>query len=254
MSAVAHVGLAFGVLYVSWDRDMPITQTTVFAVELSPEIIQQPEPLSEPIQEPEPEPEPEPIPEPPEPDPEPEPEPPPPEPEPIPEPEPPAPEPKPVPKPEPPKEEPKPEPPKEKPKPKPDPPKEKPKPKPEPVKEPPPEPPPPTPPSKPQVRMKQALTGPLSAWGRLVQKKVEKSWRLPGGVRIDPKENEAVVSFWVSKSGVVIGTPEIVKHAADPAVGSSAVEAVKSAAPFPPLPDNFEDTEAHVIYTFVPAG
>ena len=55
-------------------------------------------------------------------------------------------------------------------------------------------------------------------------------------VRIDPKNNEAVVSFWVSRDGRLIGEPEILKHALDPAIGNSAINAVKAAAPFPPLP------------------
>ncbi len=269
MSALLHIGLVLAALYYGLHKEIPVTKAAVFAVELSPEMAQSAESMAAPI----PEPKPEPIPEPPKPEPKPEPPPPEIKPDPVPEPEPPAPEPepKPMPKPEPPKEkpkpEPKPEPPKEKPKPepKPEPPKEEPKPepkpeppkeipKPEPVPELPPKPAPPAPPSKSEVRMQQALPGPLAAWGRLIQIKVEKTWRLPGGVRIDPSDNEAVVSFWVSKTGQIIGTPEIVKNAADPMVGRSAVEAVREAAPFPPLPDNYADTEAHVIYTFVPAG
>jgi TonB family protein len=77
---------------------------------------------------------------------------------------------------------------------------------------------------------------------------------LPGGVRIDPRENEAVISFWVGKTGRIIGAPEVIKHAADPKVAQSAVRAILDSAPFPPLPDNYTETEAHVLYTFVPAG
>lgn len=139
--------------------------------------------------------------------------------------------------PEPPKEKPKPQPPKEKPKP--EPPKEQPKPAPEPA-------------AKPGVSMKQALPTVLGTWGGLVQRKVERAWDVPVGVRIDPENNEAVVSFWVNRDGRLLGEPEILKQALDPAIGQSAIDAVKAAAPFPPLPDGYNQPEVQVVYTFIP--
>jgi TonB family protein len=196
-------------------------------------------------------------------------------------------EPKPEPPP-PPVEEPKPEPkPKRRPEPKPEPPKpvEKPKiekvkpeekPKPTPPEKPqeekkPPDPPkkepvrlaekPKTPPAprtpvsnKPSVAMSQALPIELSTWGGLVQRKVERLWNLPAGVRIDPVQNEAVISFWVARNGRLLGQPEVIKHAADPAVAASAIAAIKAAEPFPVLPDGYREPEVQVVYTFIPAG
>lgn len=92
----------------------------------------------------------------------------------------------------------------------------------------------------------------LGTWGSLVQRKVERAWEVPTGVRIDPLNNEAMVSFWVNRDGRLLGEPEIVKHANDPAIGESAIAAVKAAAPFPPLPDAYNKPEVQVVYTFVP--
>ena len=252
VSLILHVG-AMAALAWFFTARKPREHASVYQVEFfAPEVAAQAEA-----------PAPEPAPDPPPPEPEPQPQPPPPPPPP----------PKEVPKPKPPekpKEEPKPKPPEEKPKPpeppkeepKPEPPKEKPKPeppkevpKPEPPKEPPKpveEPAPTRPDVKPGVSFKQALPTVLGTWGGLVQRKVERAWEVPVGVRIDPKNNEAVVSFWVSRDGRLIGDPEILKHALDPAIGKSAIEAVKAASPFPPLPDGYTQPEVQVVYNFIP--
>lgn len=183
------------------------------------------------------------------------------------------------PKPEPPKEEPKPapvqeaalkkvEPPKEEPKPeppKPEPPKEKPKPKPLKLKDTKPEPVPkpldlrePEPILKPlepietlpaaTLDFSAGFPDELSTWGGLVKRKVEARWAIPSGL---PKAaNEALVSFWVDRHGNLIGDPEIIQHAQDRAVGDSALLAVKTAAPFPPLPRSFAEPEFNVIIVF----
>lgn len=145
-------------------------------------------------------------------------------------------EPTPVPKPEP-KPKPKPKP-KAEPKPKP---KQPPKPEPE-VKKP--------EPKKTGIRIKQELPSILNSWGRLVQRKVEKYWVVPGGIRIDEANADALISFWVDHDGNLLGRPEIVKHAADAALGQSGVRAILAAAPLPPLPVEYEEAEQQVVYAF----
>ncbi|MBN2310885.1 MAG: TonB family protein, partial [Candidatus Hydrogenedentes bacterium] len=107
-------------------------------------------------------------------------------------------------------------------------------------------------PAQPGVSMPEELPSVLGYWGRLVKRKVEGAWRVPAGIRIDPDANAAMVSFWIDRQGALIGTPQIVKPARDPAVGASAVRAIKQAAPFPPLPEEYAEPEVQVVYTFVP--
>lgn len=136
---------------------------------------------------------------------------------------------------------------------KPDPPKPKPKPKPKPVEK-------PKPPEKqPEVVAKaqikkgvqtDALPNILSGWGRLVQRKVEKFWQIPGGIRLTAANREVHISFWVDRNGKLLGKLEIVKDAADPALGASGIRAIMAAIPLPPLPNEFKGNEQQVVYVF----
>jgi len=159
-------------------------------------------------------------------------------------------------KPEPPKVEKKPEPPKAKEKPEPEPPKPKPEPPkpkeevaPEPSK---PEPPAPAPdaPRSSTVTMHQQLPSALSSWGRLVQRKVEAVWRVPTGIILGADENRAVVSFFVSRDGQLIGEPQVISMGTNPVLAESGVRAIQLAAPFPPLPGTYPEPEQQVIYAF----
>jgi len=67
---------------------------------------------------------------------------------------------------------------------------------------------------------------------------------------MDAAENVAEVTFWVNRHGDLLGTPMVTKHAADPALGESGVNAIKLAAPFPPLPERYPHEEQMVVYGF----
>lgn len=92
----------------------------------------------------------------------------------------------------------------------------------------------------------------LGMWGGLVQRKVEKEWVIPQGIQLGPPDDGALISFWVNREGKLVGEPEVVKHAVDPAVAESAIRAIKSAVPYPALPDSFADARVQVYYTFIP--
>jgi outer membrane biosynthesis protein TonB len=190
-----------------------------------------------------------------------------PKPEPVKQPPPPPPPKKEEPKPEPKKEEPKKEEPKPKPKPKPEPKKVAEK-KPEPKKETPkpekkPDPPKPPPPKElpqpevvakappPETGIKREMLPPmLNAWGRQVQRKVEKYWVQPGGIRLDADESSVQISFWVGRDGMLLTQPVVESKNANAALAASGVQAVISAQPLPPLPIEFTEDRAHVYYMF----
>ena len=231
-SLVIHIVVIVAVGVVARSPDAP-RAPVIYKVEVVPP--PQPELPKAPVAE-APEPQPEPEVKSPEPKPEPKPEP---EPEPKPEP---RPAPKTEPKPPPPK--PKPEPPSPKPKkdakketPKAE--KKPPKPEVEPRKD-----------TKPAISMREELPSVLDYWGRNVKRKVERYWTLPSGIRLDKAENEAVVVFWVDRRGNLTGLPTIAQAASDPALGESGVRAIRLAAPFPPLPDDYRESEVQVSYVF----
>jgi TonB family protein len=164
-------------------------------------------------------------------------------------------------KPDPPK--PKPEPKKEEPKPKPKPPEKKPEPKKEVVKKPDPPKPKPVPKKPPEKQPEvvakaqtkkgvqtEALPNILSGWARLVQRKVERFWAIPGGIQLTAANKEVHISFWVDRNGNLLGKPEIVQDAADPTLGASAIRAITAAVPLPPLPNEFQGKEQQVLYVF----
>ena len=164
----------------------------------------------------------------------------------------------PKPKPKPKKEEPKPKPvaKKEEPKPKPKPKKEEPKPKPKPKPTPPApvEPPKPAPEvvakAQPEPGIQQkALPTVLSGWARSVQRKVERFWFVPPGMRM-VDDNSVHVSFWVNRHGQLLSKPEIIKKGIQPELGESGIKAILNAQPFPPLPQSFQGNEQQVIYVF----
>ncbi|NLN92140.1 MAG: TonB C-terminal domain-containing protein [Candidatus Hydrogenedens sp.] len=141
---------------------------------------------------------------------------------------------------------------------------EPPEPKPEPPKPPEPKPDPPKPipdltpvtPSEPQElklttgEASEGVPSELAGWVRLVQRKVEGVWAVPPGIMMDPANNIAEVSFWVDRYGDLIGTPVVTKHATDPVLGESGVNAIMLARPFPPLPDGYPQVEQLVVYAF----
>ncbi len=182
----------------------------------------------------------------------------------------PKPEPKKEPEPEPKKEEPKKEEPKkvaeEKPKPKPEPKKEekKPEPKPAPKKPekklepivpagapttmPTPEVVAQTPPPSAGVQQNQ-LPSILNAWGRNVQRKVEKFFMVPAGVDLSPDQREVHIMFTVGRNGMLLSQPTIVK-AANQALAQAGINAIIAAQPLPPLPLEYAAEKQDVVYVF----
>ena len=105
---------------------------------------------------------------------------------------------------------------------------------------------------KPGLTMAGGVPSVLGMWGGLVQRKVEKEWVVPEGIQLGPVDDGALISFWVNRDGQLVGEPSVEKHAVDSAVAVSAIRAIKSAVPYPALPDSFGDAKVQVYYTFIP--
>ena len=108
----------------------------------------------------------------------------------------------------------------------------------------------PEPPTETGIKIKEELPAALNLWGRLVQRKVERNWVIPGGIRLDKEHAEAVISFWVDREGRLIGKPKIVTKGVDPALVQSGMNAIIWAEPLPPLPDGYEGVKQEVVYAF----
>lgn len=96
-----------------------------------------------------------------------------------------------------------------------------------------------SPPQMPQV---------LNFWSSLVNRRIERVWQVPDGTKASERGEELVVSFEVDKKGHLVGEPEILSIATDPAIAASGVRCIKEAAPFPPLPENFKEPTVSVVY------
>lgn len=105
---------------------------------------------------------------------------------------------------------------------------------------------------KPGLSMAGGIPSALGAWGANVQRKVEQNWQIPQGIQLGPVDDGAVISFWVSRDGQLLGDPVVVKHAVDPEVAASAIRAIRAAVPFPFLPESYGDAQVQVFYTFIP--
>jgi len=90
----------------------------------------------------------------------------------------------------------------------------------------------------------------LSAWAVLIKRKVDRVFIVPPNFQMYALEDKAEVSFRVDRNGLLLGTPTITKQATNPALGESGVNAIKLAAPFPPLPESYPHAEQMVVFGF----
>ncbi|MDX9975688.1 MAG: TonB C-terminal domain-containing protein [FCB group bacterium] len=87
----------------------------------------------------------------------------------------------------------------------------------------------------------------LGAWANDVRRAVKRQWREPGGLPLGSKTS---ISFWVCRDGQLLGEPEVYEPSNDAGLDQSAVNAVKLAAPFRPLPPGYNEPKQQVIFVF----
>lgn len=91
----------------------------------------------------------------------------------------------------------------------------------------------------------------LSTWAKQVQRNVLRYWNAPGGVSVG---NRTIISFTVSRDGQLLGEPQVAEPSGDAALDASGIQAVKVAAPYPPLPVGFSGSQQEVLFVFTVAG
>ena len=82
--------------------------------------------------------------------------------------------------------------------------------------------------------------------------KVYANWELPGGHVADGDAPEVRVSFVVQRSGSIANL-RVLRSSSWPAVDESALEAVRSSAPFPELPRAYSGDSLEVTIDFAVA-
>lgn len=92
----------------------------------------------------------------------------------------------------------------------------------------------------------KGMPGILSTWAKQVERKVLRFWSEPGGV----PSSKVSVSFWVGRDGSLVSEPEIMQASNYAGLDESALNAVRLAAPFPPLPPQFDQPKQQVIFIF----
>ena len=102
----------------------------------------------------------------------------------------------------------------------------------------------------------QGLPPELSTWIRLVQRKVERSWTVPPGVKLNVPVELVEVAFMVDRSGSLVKEPFVLTDASDRRLGESGLKAIKHIGSevgggFPPFPDSFRDSQQGVVYQFL---
>ncbi|MBI1321106.1 MAG: hypothetical protein GC168_19450 [Candidatus Hydrogenedens sp.] len=90
----------------------------------------------------------------------------------------------------------------------------------------------------------------LGTWATNVKRKVDRVWAPPGGVSLDGESMTAEIGFTVSRDGMLLDTPVVLKEADDPRVAETGLRSIMLSAPFPPLPDSFKEPELYIVYGF----
>ncbi len=93
----------------------------------------------------------------------------------------------------------------------------------------------------------RGLPSVLSTWAKQVERQVLRFWNEPGGIG---RANKVAIAFWVDRNGNLIGDPQIVEPSSDASLDQSGLNAIRTAAPFPPLPQGFTGNRQQVIFIF----
>lgn len=95
----------------------------------------------------------------------------------------------------------------------------------------------------------QGEKSPYDTYLRLIRRKVERHWSYPPQALPRKKEGKAVIRFTIDASGALEGV-RIATASGSPALDEGTLAAVRAAAPFAPLPADFNLTRLHITAVF----
>ncbi|MEW6333820.1 MAG: energy transducer TonB [Thermodesulfobacteriota bacterium] len=84
---------------------------------------------------------------------------------------------------------------------------------------------------------------------RLIRRKIERHWSDPPQALPGKKEGSAVIRFTIDANGALRGV-RIANASGSPALDEGTLAAVRAAAPFDPLPAEFNLARLHITATF----
>lgn len=94
----------------------------------------------------------------------------------------------------------------------------------------------------------QGEKGPYDTYLRLIRRKVERHWSYPQALP-GKKEGSAVIRFTIDASGA-LERVRIATASGSPALDEGTLDAVRAAAPFAPLPADFNLARLHITAVF----
>lgn len=95
----------------------------------------------------------------------------------------------------------------------------------------------------------QARKSRYESYLRLIRRKIERHWSDPPRTLPGKKEGSAVIQFTIDTNGTLRGI-RIASASGSPALDEGTLAAVRAAAPFDPLPADFNLTRLHITATF----
>jgi periplasmic protein TonB len=95
----------------------------------------------------------------------------------------------------------------------------------------------------------QGESGPYSAYLLLIRRKIEPLWSYPSQALSEQREGNAVIRFTIDASGALQGY-QVASTSGSPVLDEEAIAVIRAAAPYAPLPPDFNLARLHITATF----
>lgn len=95
----------------------------------------------------------------------------------------------------------------------------------------------------------QGELGPYSAYLLMIRRKIDQIWSYPPQALSEQREGNAVISFTIDASGALQGY-HVTSTSGSSVLDEEALAVVRAAAPYAPLPADFNLARLHITATF----